>query len=48
MDFLTSHGVTGEILVCEMKTWHSGPLREHLRGDTTPASHAEGRALDRH
>lgn len=35
----------GEILVCEMKTWHPGPVRESLRGDTTPTSHAVGCAL---
>lgn len=48
LDFRTLHGVTGEILVCEMNTRHSGPARGSLRADTTPAGPAVGRPLAQH
>lgn len=49
LEFLTSHGVMGEILVYEMKTWLSGSVRGSPRGQrhTLPAhrGHAPGPGL---
>lgn len=40
LDFLTSHRITGEILVYEMKTWQSGSVRERPTGQChTPPAH---------
>lgn len=44
LEFLTSHRITGEILVYEMKTWQSGSVRERPMGQCHTHQHTVGHA----